>query len=267
MSEAAFHRELAQILDAGQTCATATLIDSVGSTPGKFGHRMIVLSDGTIRHTIGGGPLEANVIADCREQIARGTHLVKEYRLVPAGKGAVGMVCGGTARVFIEIHRPTDHLLVFGAGHVGVAVARMAAELGFCRVIADDRLDRLTPDVVPDGVEAVHCPDRYAAALPAVTERSYVVVVTRCHETDREIVARLAGSPMAYMGMIGSRRKVTVVLEELAKRGVAREHLDRLHAPIGLSIGARSPAEIALAILAEIVAVRNSAHDPPAAAG
>lgn len=222
---------------------------------------MIVLSGGEIRFTIGGGPLEAMVIEDCRAQMGQGAHAVKEYRLLPDGKDAVGMVCGGSVRVFIEVHRPTERLVVFGAGHVGVEVIRMARGLGLSRVLADDRLEFLGVDSMEEGVETVHCPDRYAGPLPPVNERSYVVVVTRCHETDREIVARLAGVPVAYLGMIGSRRKVETVLSDLEMRGLSRSCFSHLHAPIGLEIGARSPAEIALAILAEIVAVRN-APDP-----
>lgn len=221
---------------------------------------MIVLPDGGIRFTIGGGPLEAMVIADCRAQLASGANAVKEYRLIPEGEGAVGMVCGGTVRVFIEVHRPTDRLVVFGAGHIGAEVIRMARHLGFRRVLADDRPSMLTGEAIDPGVETVHCADRYAGALPTADERTYVVVVTRCHETDREILARLAGAPAAYIGMIGSRRKIEAVLTDLEQRGLSRSRFARLHAPIGLEIGARSPAEIALAILAELIAVRNGAR-------
>ena len=252
-----FLRALADLLDAGQTCATATLIDAVGSTPGKPGHRMIVLPDGGIRFTIGGGPFEATVIDDCRALLLAGGNTVKEYRLLPTGDAAVGMVCGGSARVFIEVHPATAQLLVFGAGHVGREVIRMAKGLAWRRLLVDDREVMLAVEPVDVDVERIHCADRFTGAFPVVDSRTYVVVVTRCHETDREIVARLVEEPVAYLGMIGSRRKVETVLAELEERGVPRERLAHLHAPIGLDIGARSPAEIALAILAEIVSLRN----------
>jgi xanthine dehydrogenase accessory factor len=254
-----FMRTLLGLLEEGKECATATLVDSIGSTPGKAGHRMIVLPDRSIRFTIGGGPLEAMVIGDCLALMAQGQNGVREYRLVPAGENAAGMVCGGTVRVFIEHHVPAPPLVVFGAGHVGAAVIEMAAGLGFRRVVADDRpeflaADRFSPDVVRH-----LCPAGYRGDLPAVAADAYTVIVTRCHATDREILARLARQPVAYLGMIGSARKVETVLGELEADGVPRAALAHLHAPVGLKIGARSPREIALAILAEVVAVRSGA--------
>ena len=252
-----FHRTLLELLQAGRACATATLVESTGSSPGKQGHRMIVTPDGQVRFTIGGGPLEAMVVHDCLEHLARRRNAVKDYRLVPEGPNAVGMVCGGTARVFIESHLPWPVLLVFGAGHVGAEVIRMAEGLEFRRRVADDRSEYLERSRFPGDVERIHCPDAFADPLPQVDENGYVVIVTRCHETDREILARLASRPLAYLGMIGSRRKVETVRRELEARGVPAEGLARLHAPIGLEIGARSPREIALSILAEVVAVRS----------
>jgi xanthine dehydrogenase accessory factor len=159
--------------------------------------------------------------------------------------------------VFIESHLPWPVLLVFGAGHVGAEVVRMAEGLEFRRRVADDRREYLAAERFPGDVERIHCPEGFADPLPEVDRNGYVVIVTRCHETDREILARMAGRPLAYLGMIGSRRKVEAVRRELEARGVPARDLDRLHAPIGLEIGARSPREIALAILAEVVAVRN----------
>lgn len=256
----AFHRELVQVLQAGQRCATATLVESEGSTPAKQGHRLMVLPDGSIRFTMGGGPLEAMVIADCLKQLADGTHALREYRLVPRGEKAVGMVCGGTVRVFIEIHEPEPQLMVFGAGHVGLEVLRLAPALGLACTVVDDRAEMLGVDRIPQGVRSIHCPLAFSGDLPATGEDGYVVIVTRCHETDREILARLADRPLAYLGMIGSRRKVRVVMDELAERGISAASLGRVRAPIGLAIGARSPAEIAVSILGEIIAVR---HDVP----
>jgi xanthine dehydrogenase accessory factor len=256
----AFHRELAELLEAGGRCATATLVDSEGSTPAKHGHRLIVLPGGDIRFTMGGGPLEAMVIADCLERLACGTHALREYRLVPEGEQAVGMVCGGTARVFIQVHEPEPQLMVFGAGHVGLAILRMAPALGLACTVVDDRAEMLAADRLPAGVRSVHCPQSFSGDLPATREGAFVVIVTRCHETDREILARLANRRLAYLGMIGSRRKVRIVMDELRERGVPAASLNRVRAPVGLEIGARTPAEIAVSILAEIVAVRHNVH-------
>jgi xanthine dehydrogenase accessory factor len=256
----AFHRELVKLLEAGHRCATATLVGSEGSTPAKQGHRLIVLPGGAIRFTMGGGPLEAMVIADCLEQLACGTHALREYRLVPEGEQAVGMVCGGTAKVFIEVHEPEPQLMVFGAGHVGLEILRMAPALGLACTVVDDRAEMLAADRFPASVRAIHCPRAFSGDLPATREGGYVVIVTRCHETDREILARLADRRLAYLGMIGSRRKVRIVMDELRERGIPAASLERVRAPVGLEIGARTPAEIAVSILAEIVAVRHNVH-------
>lgn len=253
----AFHRELVNLLEAGCRCATATLVDSKGSTPAKQGHRLIVLPGGAIRFTLGGGPLEAMVIADCLEQLASGTHALREYRLVPEGELAVGMVCGGTARVFIEVHEPEPQLMVFGAGHVGLEILRMAPALGLACTVVDDRAEMLTADRLPESVRSVCCPSAFSGDLPETRAGGFVVIVTRCHETDREVLARLAGRDLAYLGMIGSRRKVRVVMDELRERGIPAASLEKVRAPIGLELGALTPAEIALSILAEIVAVRH----------
>ena len=144
----------------------------------------------------------------------------------------------------------------------------MARGLGFRRVIADDREEYLKAEHFDEGVEMVHCPHSYAGQLPDVDEQTFVVIVTRCHETDREILARLGSASLAYVGMIGSRRKVETVLAHLEAKGIPRSRLSHLHAPVGLEIGARTPQEIALSILAELVAVRNvpdSAHLLPQA--
>jgi len=256
MSE--FHRALAELLEAGVGCATATLVDATGSTPAKAGHRLLVPADGPPRFTLGGGPLEAEVIEDCRRQLAAGANALREYHLVPGEHGGIGMVCGGTVRVFIEVHAAPGTLLVFGAGHVGVEVVRMAEGLGFARAVADDREEWLDVQRFGTAVRRHHCPDAYAGELPPTDAQTRVVIVTRCHATDREILARLAHRPRAYLGMIGSRRKVESVLAELEARGLPRALFGDLRAPIGLDIGARSPREIALAILAEIVAERNA---------
>jgi xanthine dehydrogenase accessory factor len=253
----AFHRELLTLLEAGCRCASATLVDASGSTPGKQGHRMLVLASGEVRFTIGGGPLEAMVVSDCLALLRDGQNAVREYRLVPEGKNSVGMVCGGTARVFIELHEPDPQLVVFGAGHVGREIIRMAAGMGFDRIVVDDRDEMLAAEAFSPEIKRVHCRDAYAGDLPATRPGAFVVIVTRCHETDREILARLLGRPLAYLGMIGSRRKVRTVMDELISRGQSSSDLAGVRAPVGLEIGARSPAEIAVSILAEVVAVRR----------
>ncbi len=134
---------------------------------------------------------------------------------------------------------------------------RMAAGLGFRRRLADDRADVLAQMSAEVDVEHIHCADAYQGPMPSTRNDAYVVIVTRCHATDREILARFAERPLAYLGMIGSQRKVRVVVQELLERGIPRSALERLHAPVGLPLGGRSPGEIAVSILAQVVAIRR----------
>ncbi len=254
-----FLRTLLELVEGGQECVTATLVDAAGSSPGKPGHRMIILPGGSIRFTVGGGPLEAMVLQDGLDFMARRENGVRSYRLLPHGEDAVGMVCGGSVRVFFEHHPPAPSLIVFGAGHVGAELINLAAGLGFRRVAADDRAEFVAAGRFPPDVCTHHCGEGYRGDLPPVGPDAYVVLVTRCHATDRELLERLGRQPVAYLGMIGSRRKVETVLGELEACGIPRSSLAHLHAPVGLEIGAHTPREIAVAILAEMLAVRSGA--------
>ena len=254
-----FFEEVARRLRAGRRLALATVVARQGSAPRDTGARMIVEEDGGITFSVGGGAFEALVIADAREAIRLGRGFEKDYRFAEEGERATGMVCGGTVRVRVEVVLPPEPLFVFGAGHVGRALARLAVPLGFRVTVIDDRERELRDAVLPPEAQRILAGSEFATGLPEIPAGVYVAVVTRCHRTDLEAVRHALGREAAYVGLIGSRRKVATVAARAAEAGVAQEALEALRAPIGLPIGAETPEEIAVSIAAEMIAVRRGA--------
>jgi xanthine dehydrogenase accessory factor len=253
----AFYEEVARWLRAGRPLAIATILDHQGSAPRRRGARMIVGADGTIAFSIGGGAFEALVIDDARTALASGRGFEKEYRFTESGEGATGMVCGGSVRVLVEIVAPPVPMIVFGAGHVGRELAFQGARLGFAVTVVDDRRAELDPARLPQGATLVLAEAEFAAGLPPVPEGAFVAIVTRCHRTDLAALCHAAGKGAAYLGLIGSRRKVATVRARAEEAGTPPGTLEELRAPIGLPIGAETPEEIAISIAAEMIAVRR----------
>jgi xanthine dehydrogenase accessory factor len=253
------YEEIAARLRAGTTLVVATLVRSQGSTPRGFGSKMIITESGETVFTIGGGAFEALVIEDARQAILDGQGFEKEYRFAEKGENALGMVCGGTARVLFEVVRPPAPLLVFGGGHVGREVAHQAARLGFQVTVVDDRPAHLEPGRYPEGVRLVRVEHDFSGDLPPIAPGAFVAILTRCHRTDLAALRHSAGRGAAYVGLIGSRRKVATVLARAEVLGTPQEDLAGVHGPIGIPIGAETPEEIAVSIMAEIIAVRRAA--------
>jgi xanthine dehydrogenase accessory factor len=244
----------------GRSCVLATIVRATGSTPRTVGARMLVRSDGTAAGTIGGGAFEAMIAADARELLARDAPApeIRRYTFTETGEDALGMACGGTAEVLLERAGPGARLIVFGAGHVGMALARLAARVGFAPEIVDDR-ESFCDAAAASGIGRVHrCDARYERGVPTLDPSCFVAVVTRCHASDRLALRRVVGQPLRYLGLIGSRRKKAVIFRELREEdGVAAEALEPVRCPIGLPIGGETPEEIAVSIVAELLAVRG----------
>ena len=259
------HEELARLLSAGERVAVATVIRGKGSRPRAAGAKMLVRADGSASGSIGGGALEASVVADCREALAGGGLAVRRYDLVENGERSVGMTCGGSMEVLIEVHEPPQRLVLFGAGHVGRATAGAASVAGLALLVVDDRQDWLVESAFPAGAALHRCGRDYASDLPELRSSDCVAIMTRCHATDLEVLDAVARVRPRYCGLIGSRRKILTAFQALEERGVDRDWLDSLHAPIGLDIGAETPGEIGLAVAAEVVQVLRAAPAPPGA--
>jgi xanthine dehydrogenase accessory factor len=262
--EAVFAAAL-RALERGEDAALVTIVSTQGSTPQRVGARMLVFADGRSVGTIGGGCYENDAAGRAREAIRTRKAGVARYDLSDALAEESGLICGGRMEVFIEPLDPSPRLVVVGAGHVSQHVARMASDVGFRVHVIDDREAFANRDRFPsaDDVTVAKIPAFLQAAdIPAAT---YVVVVTRGHTHDLSAMRTLAGRPLRYVGMIGSRAKVVRIFEALAAEGVAQAWLDQVRAPIGLKIGAITPEEIAVSIVAELIAVRRGVPAAPAA--
>ncbi|HCD71724.1 XdhC/CoxI family protein [Thermovirga lienii] len=238
----------------GRFGVLCTVVRSHGSTPRKLGASMWVRSDGSIAGTIGGGALEKAVIQRALEVMEDPT-APKLYESILREKESQGQaVCGGEVSVLLEPLGMEPKIIIFGAGHVGAALARLASAARFNVIVWDEREEYANQDRFP-GCKAVACSleEAVCGGVIPIARNSYVVVVTRGHSLDEEVVRSLEGKPMAYLGVIGSRRKISFMRKSLMEKGVSEEFLDSIFQPIGLPIRAETPEEIALSILAEIV--------------
>jgi xanthine dehydrogenase accessory factor len=219
-----------------------------------MGAKMLVWADGRTVGTIGGGCYENDAFWKAREAIASGKTAFLHYELNDDFAQENGLICGGRMDVHIDPLAPSPRLFIIGAGHVGYHLARVAADVGFRIHVVDDRDKFASPERFPGAHIVVEpIPEwLHGADLPAA---AYVVVVTRGHQHDLEAMRALAARDLKYLGLIGSRAKVARIYDALLAEGMPPECLQRVHAPIGLDIGAVTPAEIAISILAELIAV------------
>jgi xanthine dehydrogenase accessory factor len=248
---------LAEALDRGEEVALVTITASTGSTPQRVGAKMLVYSDGRTVGTIGGGCYENDAFWKAREAIKARKPLNVKYELTDDIAEESGLICGGQMEVFIEPVEPAPDVYIFGAGHVGYWLARMAHDTGFRVHVVDDREKFASADRFQAGTEVIVDDIPTWLATHQLPTTSYAVVVTRGHKHDIDAMRALAPSNLRYVGLIGSRAKVKRIYDALRLEGVPTEVLQRVHAPIGLDIGAISPQEIAVSILAELIAVKH----------
>jgi xanthine dehydrogenase accessory factor len=230
-----------------------------GSIPSFETAKMLVRDDGSIVGTIGGGCVEAEVWQAAREVMEQEKPRTLTFNLNSDPKYDSGLVCGGTLDIFIEPVVPAAELYIFGAGHISVNLYKAARLAGFEVTAVDDRESYSNRERFPEA-KAVYADD-FDVVLPKLNpgENSYLVIVTRGHRDDMRVLRWAVGTRSKYIGMIGSQRKVLAIYKELQKEGIAREALERVHAPVGLDIGAILPEEIAIAIVAELIAVKRNA--------
>jgi xanthine dehydrogenase accessory factor len=250
----------AAVADGDRRAALVTVVGVDGSAPRAAGARMVVYEDGDLVGTVGGGAFEHRLRAEAAAAITDGhprrvrVHLTRE----------LGMCCGGAMDAFVEPLTPAEPLVIYGAGHVGRAVARLAAPLGFQVTLVDDRPDWLEAPGLPEGVRCVGRDPRRAVGATARGPRACHLIVTHDHALDQELVEALIGEDLRWLGMIGSKTKVNRFHLRLRAAGVSAEALRRLRAPVGLDLGAETPEEIALSVCAELVALRRGKVGPVA---
>jgi len=249
------YEELIRERDAGRSCALAVIVNATGSIPSYETAKMLVREDGSIVGTVGGGAGEGAVIREARDAMAAGRPRMISFDLHENPRMDLGMVCGGSLDVFIEVIRPAPVAYLFGAGHVGRLTAQ-AAKLARIQVeVIDDRPEFANKERFPDA-RAIHAGETEAtlAALKPASH-SLIFIATRGHALDARALRWAVDTPAAYIGMIGSRRKVQFVYGRLKQDGVSDEQFARVHAPVGLDIGAVTPEEIAISVVAEMVAI------------
>lgn len=249
--------EAARLEEQNSPFALAQIVDSRGSTP-RHSAEMLVHQDGTIVGTIGGGMVERKVIDEALQALEERKPRLFHGRMARNGTDAVGSDCGGAMTVFISVHGLRPRLVLIGAGHVNRAIAQSAALLGFDIAVADIHRESLNPASFPPSVQLL-CADSFATAVDALEIRPDNFVLIATNNQDREALDKLVERPVAWLGLLASRRKVQLFMRQLREKGVDEEHLARLHAPVGYNIGAETPQEIAVSVLAEILQVKNNA--------
>ena len=232
----------------------ATVIESLGSAPREEGARMLIRADGSIEGTIGGGAIEKKIIDEALTLINAAAPKLVKYELKD-----IGMSCGGGMSVFLEPLLPAPQLIIFGAGHIGSALSHIGTLLDFRVTVVDNRPEFASRELLTSADTVIA--ENYQQAIDAliITDNTYMVILTHKHAHDYEVLEQLIHKQFRYLGMIGSKTKVATVLQQLRAKGVSEDIIKKIHSPIGISIGAHTPAEIAISIAAEIVAVRNNA--------
>jgi xanthine dehydrogenase accessory factor len=252
-------------LERGEPAALVTIVSTIGSTPQRVGAKMLVFGDGRTVGTIGGGCYENDAFWKAREAIGHRRPQMVRYELSDDFAQETGLICGGQMEVYIEPIEPSPELYVVGAGHVGLHLARLAHDVGFRVHVVDDREKFANRERFPDAAEVIARDIPEWIAHTSLPTHAFVVIVTRGHTNDLEALRALAPKDLRYLGLIGSRAKVARIYDALLADGVLSTQLSRVHAPIGLDIGAVTPQEIAVSILAELIAVKHgkagSQHD------
>lgn len=253
MTELELYEEMVHLTRRGEPFVMATVVSHGGSSPRKAGAKMLVRSDGSCLGTVGGGRVEQETIAAAVETLAGGDPRTLEFILTEEN----GYACGGSMSVFVEAQGRLPLLVMFGAGHVGRAVARLAHGCGFRVIVVDERPDCTLPELLP-GADRIVC----AAVADALGQlqldrKSFAVIATPAHLHDFDAVRGCLATEAAFIGLLGSRRKRETLLKTLESEGFDAAQLARVVTPVGLDIGAQTPEEIAVSIVGQLIAIRN----------
>jgi xanthine dehydrogenase accessory factor len=255
MMQQEFYARIVELIKKNEIFAVVHLLLTEGSTPNDSGSKMIVHKDRKVEYTIGGGAFEAAVIADAVAAMASGKSLWKNYVL---SDEEIRMRCGGSAYVYIEVHVPALKLILFGGGHVAHALVEMAYATGQFRImVIDDRPEYATILAHPKADECVLVNSDYDYPVHEFSEKHFIAIITKSHDIDVKVLRKVLHVPHAYLGMIGSKKKIKEIFEMLTNEGISQDLLKEVHAPIGLPIGGKSPGEIAVSIIAEMLTIKK----------
>jgi xanthine dehydrogenase accessory factor len=252
--------EIGQLKREGKRAALATIVNVRGSIPSVVAAKMLVREDGSISGTVGGGCVESDVRKGAMEVMRNGKAKTFDFNLDQRPDDDTGLVCGGSLQIFIEPILPLPRLYIFGGGHIGLHLHKVATMAGFETIVSDDRDLYANRERFPDAHEIHSGEMSEVMAGLTPSENSYIVIVTRGHRHDMQVLRWALDTGAHYIGMIGSGRKVLTIFQELEAEGISAASLRPVFAPIGLDIGATTPEEIAISIVAELIAIRRGCN-------
>jgi len=255
--------EVVRLRKEGKKAALATIVKIRGSVPSFQTAKMLVREDGSTVGSVGGGCVEADVWAAAQDAIKDEKSRVMSFDLTDDSMADSGLICGGKLDIFIEPVLPVPRAVIFGAGHISTQLSKIATTAGFKTWIVDDRPIYANEARFPEAERVFS--DSFESAFSEITpdENTYIIIVTRGHQDDENVLRWAMGTNARYVGMIGSKRKVKTIAKKLESEGISSEQLKRAHMPIGLDIGAFVPEEIAVAIVAEMIHYRRRKSEHP----
>jgi xanthine dehydrogenase accessory factor len=250
--------EIVRLRKLGQKCAIATIVQVNGSIPSYESAKILVREDGSFMGTVGGGCVEAEVWNAAREVIETEKPRHLTFSLGQDAAYDEGLICGGQLNIFVEPVIPQPRALIFGGGHVSKSISKVATIAGFSTVIVDNREAFANAERFPEA-EATYA-EEYEDVFPKleVNSSTYLIIVTRGHRDDMRVLRWAVNTQARYIAMIGSKRKTISVVHELEKEGFSREVFEKVFAPMGLELGAETPEEIAISVVAEMIAIRRA---------
>ncbi len=251
------YEELVELRRSGQKCAVATIVEVAGSIPSFQSSKMLIRQDGTMVGTIGGGCTEAEVWQAARDVIDSEKPRMLRFDLGQEAAYDNGLICGGQLNVYVEPVLPVPSAWIFGAGHISKSLSKVATLAGFRTVVIDDRETYANRERFPEAADVIAEEYEDACARLSGNEATYAIIVTRGHRDDMRVLRWAVDQPLRYIGMIGSKRKTLEVVKHLRGEGIELDKLARIHAPMGLEIGAVTPEEIAVAVVAEMIRRRR----------
>ena len=247
------YKEIVNAGDSSQPLVLATVIEAIGSAPRHEGTKMLIKPDGIIIGTIGGGAIEKAILEEAQQLFKNPGTKFLHYDLVED----LSMACGGKMSLFLEVINPPQSLFIFGAGHIGSILTKIGKLLSFRVTVIDNRLEFANENILPQADKIIQMDYTKALKNISFTADSYIVIVTHRHIHDQEILEYCVQQPHKYIGMISSKSKASKALARLREIGIKEKKIQAIHAPIGLNIGADTPGEIAVAIAAELIAIRS----------
>jgi len=251
-------RRAYELEEENESFALVTLIETDGSTPRNDSAKMIVKKNAKTYGTIGGGSFEYTVIKEAEICIAKGESKILDYNLDNKERDSLNMICGGKAKVYIDVINSEPIILLLGGGHINYSISKYIDILNYKYIIIDNLKEMANSDRFPNAHKIINKDFEKGIKELSINNQYSVVVATRGHEKDYECIKQILGSNAEYIGMIGSKKKTKETFDRLKKEGF-QEKLSSVNAPIGLDLGAQTPEEIGISIISEIMKIRNKA--------